>query len=52
MPKDSNDCEVMNELFDSDVHRHPVAEYDQNDNKIRDLTPQEMLEWLKKERER
>ena len=52
MTKDSNDCEVMNELFDSDIHWHPVAEYDQDDNKIRDLTPQEMLEWVKKERER
>ena len=51
MPKDTDDCEVMNELFDSGIHWHPVAVYSQDDTKIRDLTKQEQIEWIKKQKE-
>ena len=48
--KDSDDCEVMNELFDSGVHWHPVSIYSQDDTKIRDLTKKEQLEWIKQQK--
>lgn len=50
--KDSDDCEVMNELFDSGVHCHPVSIYSQDDTKIHDLTKKEQLEWIKKQKEK
>ena len=53
MSKDSNDCEVMNELFDSRekplVHCHLVAWYYDDNTKIRDLSKEEQLEWIKKQ---
>lgn len=57
MPKDTSDCEVMNELFDSDeplprYHWHPVAIYNYDDTKIRDLTKKEQIEWIKQQKER
>ena len=57
MPKDTDDCEVMNELFDSDeplprCHWHPVAIYNYDDTKIRDLTKKEQIEWIKQQKER
>lgn len=51
MSKDSDDCEVMNELFYSGIHWHPVAVYNSDDTKIRDLTKKEQLEWIKKQKE-
>ena len=51
MSKDSDDCDVMNELFDSGVHWHPVSIYNKDDTKIRDLTKQEQIEWIKKQKE-
>lgn len=44
--KDSDDCEVMNELFDSGVHWHPVSIYSRDDTK------KEQLEWIKKQKEK
>ena len=59
MPKDTDDCEVMNELFDSGkdeqlpkYHWHPVALYNYDDTKIRDLTKTEQIAWIKKQKER
>ena len=64
MPKDSDDCEVMNELFggtskrrtDDDIgyynHWRPVAIVHPDGEKIRDLTKQEQLEWIKKQKEK
>lgn len=54
MSKDSDDCELMNELFDSDevIHWHPVALYNNDDSKIRDLTKEEKIEWIKQQKER
>jgi hypothetical protein len=59
MPKDTDDCEVMNELFDSNkdepmpkYHWRPVALYNYDDTKIRDLTKAEQIEWIKKQKER
>lgn len=54
MSKDSNDCEVMNELFNSDsederkplIHWRPVAYVDENGKIIRKLTKKEQQEWL------
>lgn len=48
MSKDSDDCILMNELFDSGVHWRPVALYNYDDTKIRELTKEEQQEWLKK----
>lgn len=55
MSKDSDDCEVMNELFDcSDnkplIHWRPVAIYHNDGEKIRDLTKKEQLEWIKQQK--
>lgn len=58
MSKDSDDCEVMNELFGSyednkdisKIHWRPVAIYNHDDIKIRDLTKEEQLEWIKKQK--
>lgn len=65
MPKDSDDCEIMNELFgctskrrteDDDIgyynHWRPVAEYHQDGTKIRDLTREEQIQWIKQQKER
>jgi hypothetical protein len=59
MSKDSDDCEVMNELFDSGKddtgyynHWRPIAWCNVDGTKIRDLTKQEQLEWIKKQKER
>ena len=54
MSKDSNDCEVMNELFNGGVeierkpliHWIPVAYVDENGKIIRKLTEKEQQEWL------
>ena len=55
MSKDSDDCEVMNELFDYEedkplIHWRPVAIYNNDDTKIRDLSKQEQLEWIKQQK--
>ena len=57
MPKDTDDCEIMNELFDSgsdDIgyynHWRPVAIVHPDGEKIRDLTKQEQLEWIKQQK--
>lgn len=55
MSKDSDDCNIMNELFDSGeelqhYHWHPVAIYTQDDQKIRDLTKEEKIEWIKQQK--
>lgn len=58
MSKDSDDCEVMNELFGNyednkdapKIHWRPVAIYNHDDTKIRDLTKEEQLEWIKKQK--
>lgn len=55
MSKDSDDCEIMNELFNGDelpkYHWFPVAEYDQDDNKIRDYTREEQIKWIQQQKE-
>ena len=65
MPKDTDDCELMNELFggvskrrtdDDDLpyynHWRPVAIHAPDGEKIRDLTREEQLQWLKQQKER
>jgi hypothetical protein len=65
MPKDSDDCEIMNEFFggtskrrtdDDDIgyynHWRPVAIVHPDGEKIRDLTREEQLEWIKQQKER
>lgn len=53
--KDEFECNCMNEMFGKDepeelprYHWVPVAIYDSDDKKIRDLTREEQLAWLKK----
>ena len=54
MSRDSDDCEVMNELFDSGekperkplIHWRPVAYVDENGKIIRKLIEKEQQEWL------
>lgn len=54
MSKDSSDCEIMNELFDSGeeierkplIHWRPVAYVDENGKIIRKLTEKEQQDWL------
>lgn len=54
MSKDSDDCDIMNELFDSGVdieikpliHWRPVAYVDENGKIIRKLTKEEQQDWL------
>lgn len=54
MSRDSDDCAVMNELFDSGVeierkpliHWKPVAYVDENGKIIRKLTEKEQQDWL------
>ena len=54
MSRDSSDCEVMNELFDSGenperkplIHWKPVAYVDENGKIIRKLTEKEQQDWL------
>lgn len=57
MIKDSNDCEVMNELFDSGQdetgyynHWRTVARYNEDGTKIRDITKKEQIEWIKRQK--
>ena len=52
MSKDTSDCEVMNELFDSgeSIHWKPVAIYNDDGTKIRDITKKEQIEWIKKQK--
>ena len=57
MPKDTDDCEIMNELFGNDeqlppYHWHPVALYHDDGEKIRDLTKAEQIAWIKQQKER
>lgn len=60
MSRDSSDCEVMNELFDSGekserkplIHWKPVAYVDENGKIIRKLTKEEQQKWLKNEIEK
>lgn len=44
----------MNELFDSGevIHWHPVAIYNNDDTKIRDLTKEEQIAWVKKQKQK
>ena len=64
MSKDSDDCEIMSKLFgstskrctdDDDIgyynHWRLVAIVHPDGEKIRDLTKQEQLEWIKKQKE-
>lgn len=54
MSKDSNDYDIMNELFDSGekperkplIHWRPIAYVDENDKIIRKLTEKEQQDWL------
>ena len=54
MSRDSDDCEVMNELFDSGekierkplIHWKPVTYVDENGKVIRKLTEKEQQDWL------
>jgi hypothetical protein len=59
MSKDDLETQCMNELFDSgedDVgyynHWRPVAYCDWEGNKIRNLTKEEQLKWIKQQKER
>lgn len=57
MSKDSNDCDLMNELFDSGeepeqkplIHWRPVAYVDNDGKIIRKLTKKEQIQWLKEQ---
>ena len=63
MSKDSDDCELMNELFggtskrrtdDDDLpyynHWRPIAWCNDDGTKIRDITKKEQLEWIKQQK--
>lgn len=58
MSKDSDDCNIMNELFDSGsnndelphYHWHKVAEYNDDGTKIRNLTKEEQILWIKEQK--
>ena len=55
--KDDFECECMNEEFDGGeelprYHWLPVAIYDNDGNKIRDLTKEEQIIWIKKQMEK
>lgn len=65
MPKDDMETQCMNELFgctskrrtdDDDIgyynHWRPVAEYHPDGTKIRDLTREEQIQWIKQQKER
>jgi hypothetical protein len=62
MPKDDLETQCMNELFgkeekeDDDVgyynHWRPVAVYNYDGTKIRDLTREEQIQWIKQQKER
>ena len=65
MSKDTDDCELMNELFggtskrrtdDDDLpyynHWRPVEIVHPDREKIRDLTREEQLQWIKQQKER
>lgn len=56
--KDTDDCEVMNELFDSGQdnngyynHWRTIAWCNDDGTKIRDITKKEQIEWIKKQKE-
>lgn len=55
--KDDFECECMNEEFAGGeelprYHWLPVAIYDTDGNKIRDLTKEEQIIWIKKQMEK
>lgn len=57
MSKDDLETQCMNELFDSgedDIgyynHWRPIAIVNQDGSKIRDLTKQEQIEWIKQQK--
>lgn len=59
MPKDIDDCEIMNELFDSGQdnagyynHWRPISWCNDDGTKIRDLTKKEQIEWIKQQKEK
>jgi hypothetical protein len=59
MPKDSDDFEVMNELFDSGQddtgyynHWRPIVWCNDDGTKIRDITKKEQIEWIKQQKEK
>ena len=54
MDKAERECQTLNELFKSEptVHWIPVAIYNENDEKIRDYTKEEQLEWIRKMKEK
>lgn len=57
MPKDDMETECMNELFGNDeqlppYHWHPVALYNDDGEKIRNLTKAEQIAWIKQQKER
>lgn len=52
--KDDAECECMNEMFNSSeemppYHWRPVALYYEDDTRIRDLTKEEQIAWIKKQ---
>ena len=57
MSKDTNDCEIMNELFGKSEdelpyvnHRRPVAIVDTDGEEIRKLTKEEQIAWIRQQR--
>lgn len=59
MSKDSDDCEVMNELFDSGQdntgyynHWRHIAWCNDDCTKIRDITKKEQIQWIKQQKEK
>lgn len=52
MEKAERECQTLNELFKSEptIHWIPVAIYDNNDEKIRDYTREEQLDWIKNQK--
>jgi hypothetical protein len=57
MSKDSDDCEVMNELFGKSEdelpyvnHWRPVAIVDTDGEEIRKLTKEEQIAWIRQQR--
>lgn len=55
--KDDMECDCMNEEFAGGeelprYHWYPVAIYDTDGKKIRDLTKEEQLAWIKQQREK
>lgn len=58
MSKDDIETETMNELFKSDdeeprlIHWVPVAIYHDDGEKIRNLTKEEQIKWIKEQKEK